>query len=259
MSLENKIALVTGAASGIGKETGIKMLEKGAKVIISDVDEEKLMKTKYELEKYGELIAIPTNVAVYNDVKSLVNKSINIFEKIDILINCAGIRQKQKPFTEISEEEWDQIFKVNVKGVLFMSQLITPKMKENKYGRIVNISSIAGKIPRVGYAAYCCSKASVIALTKVMALEVAKYNITVNAVCPGATITGMFEQAQKDDGSSIANIKLNGSLEQYRLGVPLGRLAKPSDQAEAICFLASDAAEHITGQTLFVDGGESVV
>ena len=175
---------------------------------------------------------------------------------IHILVNNAGIFIPMD-FFDLDEETWDKTFSVNVKGIFLCSQAVSPLMIEQNYGRMINLSSIQAKIPSPKYMHYCSAKASVIHLTRVLALILAPHKITVNAIAPGPTGTEMLDEIIKGD-PQMERLIIEGDARQFRIGIPMGRIATPEDQAKAILLLASDAASHITGQTIHVDGGQSI-
>lgn len=259
MIFATKMALVTGAAQGIGKAIALALGREGADVVVADSNLEKLQEVAKEIKSMGRRsLPLSTDVMIRKQVEQMVDRTIDEFGKIDILVNNAGIL-RAAPFLETREEDWDLTLGVNLKGVFLCSQAVAHKMVAQKSGRIVNVASNAGKVPRMNNAAYCASKAGVILLTRVMALELAKYGITANALCPGATETELLVKTQSGNLAQGLDGIIKGSLESFRAGIPLGRLAKPEEQASMVLFLASEAAGHITGQTFIVDGGQTMV
>jgi len=259
MQFSGKIAMVTGAAQGIGKAIALAFAREGANLVLADVNSMKVQETAAEIERMGrKLLCFPTDVTVPGQVKEMVDKTIETFGKIDILVNNAGIL-RAVPFLKATEEDWDLTLDVNLKGVFLCSQAAAHNMVARQSGRIISVASNAGKVPRVNNAAYCASKAGVILLTRVIALELAKYGVTANALCPGATETELLVKTQSGGLSQGLDGIIKGSLETFRAGIPMGRLAKPEEQAAMVLFLASDAASHITGQTFIVDGGQTMV
>ncbi len=252
MYLKDKVALITGAGNGIGRATALRFAQEGAKLVLSDLDEEGLEVTQKEAVEAGAEVAVVVgNVASREDVQKMVDAATGKFDRLDILINNAGItrdglttRIKEGEVKLLAEEKWDAVLEVNLKGSFLCAQLAAVPMIQQKYGRIVNTSSISalGNIGQVNYAA---SKAGVIGVTRTLALEWARYNITVNCVAPGPTKTRMVEGIP----DHIKNVIL--------ATIPLQRLGEPEEIAAAHVFLASDEASFITGQTLFVDGGMS--
>jgi NAD(P)-dependent dehydrogenase (short-subunit alcohol dehydrogenase family) len=253
MLLQDKVALITGGGNGIGRATALRFAKEGARVVISDLDEENLEKTRQDIKAAGgEVVAVLGNVTQRQDVQQMVDTAVEQFGKLDILINNAGVnrdalttRIKDGEARFMSDDKWDLVLDVNLKGTWLCSQLAAVPMIKQKYGRIVNTSSI-GALGNIGQANYAASKAGVIGLTKTLALEWARFNIAVNCVAPGATKTRM-----------TAGIP-DKIMEVLLAKIPFRRLAEPEEIAAAHLFLASDQASYITGQVLFVDGGISV-
>lgn len=253
MLLEGKVALITGGANGIGRATALRFSREGAHLVISDLDEQGLNEVCEQIEAEGGQVAISLgSVGERADVKNMVDLAVERFGRLDILINNAGInrdglvtRIKDGEVKFMPDESWDSVLGVNLKGTWLCSQLAAVPMMEQKYGRIVNTSSI-GALGNIGQANYAASKAGVIGLTRTLALEWARFNIAVNCVAPGATRTTMTE--------GIPEKIMEGLLSK----IPYRRLAEPEEIAAAHAFLASDQAGYVTGQVLFVDGGISV-
>jgi NAD(P)-dependent dehydrogenase (short-subunit alcohol dehydrogenase family) len=259
MQFSGKIAMVTGAAQGIGKAIAMAFSREKANLVLADTNYQKVQETGAEIERMGgKALCFPTDVTAPRQVQEMVDKTVETFGRIDILVNNAGIL-RAVPFLHATEEDWDLTLDVNLKGVFLCSQAAAQKMVSRQRGRIINVASNAGKVPRVNNAAYCASKAGVILLTRVIALELAKYGVTANALCPGATETELLVKTQSGGLSQGLEGIIKGSLETFRAGIPMGRLAKPEEQASMVLFLASDAASHITGQTFIVDGGQTMV
>ena len=259
MMFSGKTAMVTGAAQGIGKAIALAFAREGANLVLADKNLKKVKETAAEIEGLGgKSLCSSTDVTVPGQIKEMVDGAMAAFGKIDILVNNAGIL-RAVPFLNATEEDWDLTLDVNLKGVFLCSQAVAHKMVARKSGRIINVASNAGKVPRVNNAAYCASKAGVILLTKVMALELAKHGITANALCPGATETELLVKTQSGGLSQGLEGIIRGSLDTFRAGIPMGRLAKPEEQASMVLFLSSEAANHITGQTFIVDGGQTMV
>ena len=253
MKLKDKVAWITGAGNGIGKAAALLFAKEGAKVIVTDVDEEAVQRTYDEIKlNGGEALAIPGSVTNPDDVKHMADGAVLAYKRLDILVNNAGInrdglvvRKKDGELKLMGPEKWDPVIEVNLKGTFLCAQAAAVPMIEQKFGRIVNTSSI-GALGNVGQANYAASKAGVIGLTKSLALEWARFNINVNCVAPGGTKT------QMTDG--IPEKIMEGLLSR----IPMRRLAEPEEIAAAHLFFVSDDSAYITGQVLFVDGGISV-
>jgi 3-oxoacyl-[acyl-carrier protein] reductase len=250
MLLKDKVALITGGGNGIGRATAVRFAAEGAKVVISDVDHDGLQATQQAVIDIGgdATIAIGS-VTSREDVQKMVDAAISTYGGLHILINNAGItrdalttRLKDGETKFMSDENWDAVLGVNLKGSWLCSQVAAVQMIEQNYGRIVNTASIAA-LGNVGQANYSASKAGVIGLTKTLALEWARYGIAVNCVAPGGVKTRMTETIPE---------KLMAGLVD---GIPLKRFAEPEEIAAVHAFLASSEASYITGQVLFVDGG----
>lgn len=246
MRVKDKVAIVTGAARGIGEEIGIRLAEEGAKVAIIDLKIELANEVADKLKSSGvDAIAVRADASKKTEVGAAIAEIITHFGRIDILVNNAGIHRMGK-VTDIDEETWDKILDMNLKGYFLMIQAVVPHMQKRNYGKIVNIASVAafGGIPDQVH--YNSSKGAIISLTRSLALELAPFKINVNAVSPGTVET-------------VGNKKF---LDQYRQlveqRVPLGRIAQPRDIANAVLFLVTDEAEYITGQCLSVCGGLSI-
>ncbi len=242
---KNKVALVTGGASGIGRATVVEFAQAGAKVVVADAQDGK--KLVAEIKKAGgDAIYIKCNVAEEADVMAMVQKTIDVYGRLDFAVNNAGTEGVQKPLQSLTETEWQKTMDVNAKGVWLCMKHEIPHMLKQGKGAIVNTSSIAGVIGFQNSAAYVASKHAVIGLTKVAALENAQTGIRINAVCPGLILTPMLERAFTG----------NTQMEQaYTAAVPMKRLGRPEEIADSIIHLCSDAASLITGQALVIDGG----
>jgi NAD(P)-dependent dehydrogenase (short-subunit alcohol dehydrogenase family) len=222
----------------------------GATVVIANRRVEEGRKAAESLKSKGlKVMAIPTDVSQKASVAALVEKVIQEFKKIDILVNNAAVIIR-KPIEDFTEADWDQIVGTNLRGLYFCCQLVGREMIKQRKGKIINISSVLSQITQPGRGIYATTKAGVSHLTRALALEWAKYNINVNAIGPGLTITPINQKhfAEHPD-----------DLEKIKEGIPLGREAYPPDYAGAAIFLASDASSYVTGQTLLVDGGQTIV
>ncbi|MDD5688291.1 MAG: SDR family NAD(P)-dependent oxidoreductase [Elusimicrobia bacterium] len=246
---ENKVVIVTGAAAGMGEAIAIAFAEKNAKVVACDLNLADVEKVAEKIKKSGnECIAVPSNVTKEPDIDSLVKTTLKHYKKIDILINNAGILFPTK-IEHISEKEWDSVINVNLKGVFLCSKAVLPVMKKNKYGRIINMSSSAGKnISTLGGAHYTASKAGVLGFTRHCAKEYAEYNITINAVCPGLIDTEMVRK-------NVTTERLDNYIKSF----PIHRLGTPEEVASLVLFLASDEASYITGCSLDINGGDLMI
>lgn len=244
MKLKHRVAIVTGGARGIGNAIALTFLREGAKVVIIDSDKERLEMLKKEIgEENKGVRVIPCDITRSVEVKAMVDQVRNTFGRIDILVNNAGIIRRGTIET-VTEEDWDRVIQVNLKGTFNCCKAVVATMKSQKYGKIVNISSIAGKMGDITSApGYGPSKAGIDALTKTLARQLAPYGINVNAVAPHAIETEMSAQWSEERRKEII------------ASIPLGRLGKPDDVANAVLFLASDEASFITGEILDVNGG----
>lgn len=239
-NLKNKVALITGGAKGIGKGIAKVLSQAGCNVVIGDIDSENGEKTAKELNGYYVYLDVASKASCEKAVREIIER----FEKIDILCSNAGI-YPQKRIEEMGEEDWDRVHNVNLKGTFFIIQAVIPFMKKQNYGRIIITSSITGPITGFpGWAHYGATKAGQLGFMRSAALELAKYNITVNAVLPGNILTeGLIEQGEE-------------YLNKMKKAIPLHRLGNPEDIGYAVLFFASDEAGYITGQTLVIDGGQ---
>ncbi len=245
VDLKGKSAIITGGAMGIGRAITAYFSRAGANVLIADVNEEAAQKTAGELG--GNVLALRTDIRDLNSVRSAVQKAIETFGKIDVLVNNAGW-DEIKFFLQTTPEFWEKVIAINYIGVLNTTYAVLPHMVERKSGAIVNISSDAGRVGSSGESVYAGCKAAVIAFSKTIAREHARDNIRVNVVCPGPTETPLFENLKKDETGA----KILSAMDKF---IPMRRLGKPEDLAPAVAFLASDEASFITGQVLSVSGG----
>lgn len=245
--LSNKVALITGAASGIGKEIALTFAREGASITLFDLSSD-IINVERELKVYGvKTLSIIGDAKNRNDVVRAVNETINSFGKIDILVNNVGI-YPVKSFLEMDEDEWDLVMNTNLKSTFLFTRFTAPYMVRQRYGRIINIASIAGTV--VGFTNavhYSTSKAAILGFTRALALELAPYNITVNAIAPGYVETpGIMKIIDKE------------LYERIRKATPIGRWGRPQDVAYAALFLASDEASFITGALIVIDGGFTI-
>ena len=243
MELLGKVALVTGAAQGIGRAIALLLAQKGADIVVSDINLEKAEETVREIETIGRrAMAIRADVANTNDVERMVEAILGRFGQIDILVNNAGIT-RDKLILRMTEEDWDAVLNVNLKGTFNCTKAVVRHMSKQRRGKIVNIAYVVGEMGNVGQANYSASKAGVIGFTKTIAREFAQRGINVNAIAPGYIETPMTEVLPE-------KVK-----EELRGMIPMGRLGRPGDVAEAVLFLVSEASRYITGQVLNINGG----
>jgi len=244
MRFENKVVLITGGTRGIGFATAKLFENEGAQVFIVGRDRDKTAEAARDAQIGGEA----GDVSVAGDCKRIVNRVLSLHSRLDILINCAGIVYRNRTVEQTSEEEWDRTFDVNVKGVFLMSKYALPALRKTK-GCIVNVSSYVGLVGFAGTSAYAASKAALINLTRSMALDHAKEEIRINAVCPGSVDTEMIRSAWEQYGDVEQAQRL--WAEKH----PLGRIASADEVGRVIQFLTSEEASFITGAALPVDGG----
>ena len=250
MRLNNKVAIVTGGASGFGKGIVEKFINEGAKVLIADIDYESA--SDYANKLGNNAAALKVDVSKALDVENMIKETILKFSKVDILVQNAAIGMKPRMLIDSSEELFDNLFKINVKSIYLGAKNIVPQfIKQKAGGNIVNIVSTAAIRPRPGLALYNATKGALVPMTKALALEVAEYKIRVNGICPVAGETPMLKDF-------IGEEDPNTAYEKFKSSVPLGRLAEPYDVANACLFLSSDEANFITGVMLEVDGGRTI-
>lgn len=253
--LKDKIAVITGGARGIGGYVARKIAEYGAKVVVVDLSGEGARKNAEAIEKEGGVaVWVKADVSKREDCDAAVRKALDVFGRVDILVNCAGINIACK-VADLTDALWDKINNINLKGTLYMNQACIREMRKQRYGRLVNIASISGKTPEDMNGAYCVSKAGVMMLTQVIALEHAGDGITANAICPGPVNTVIMDEVFVQRGA-IAGVTPDEYRERFLGDIPLGRMAEPEDIAELACFMASDKASYITGQCYTISGGK---
>jgi len=249
MKLKDKVAIVTGAASsiGMGRAFALAFAKEGADVVVCDIKHEGVKERTEEIKQLGrKALAVKTDVSKPSDVSQLIETTVNTFGKIDILVNNAGVREEPaKPIQDITEEEWDSINGVNLKGVFLCIKYAVPHMIKQKRGKIINIASIFGQVAFPNYGAYCAAKGGVINLTRTLALELAPHKINVNAIGPGVIETELSKTTLEDPEVMKLILPL----------IPFGRVGQPEDIAAVAVFLASDESEYVNGQTIFADGG----
>ncbi len=242
-NLTNKVAIVTGASRGIGEAIAKQLSSCGAKIILIARNAEQLVEVKETIiSKGGIAESMAGDVSNLNSFSEIVSNTIDKWDRVDILVNNAGVA-RDNIIMRMKEDDWDSVMNINLKGCFNGIKSVTRPMIKNKVGRIINITSVIGQIGNAGQCNYAASKAGILGLTKSIAKELGSRNITVNAVAPGYITTDMTNEL-KDE------VK-----EQMKSSIPLGRLGTPADVANLVCFLASDEAGYITGQTFNVDGG----
>lgn len=268
MRLKDKVAIVTGAGGGLGEGICTCFAQEGADVVVSDVKLELAERVAEKVRSIGRrAVAVKTDVRVKKDCQGLVEKALAEMSGLDILVCNAGVsgfvhrRESSEPpvLENISEDDWNLTIDVNLKGVFLCNQAVAKHFKDQKRGRIVNISSIGGRKGVDFIPHYCASKAGVIVFTQAVALQLAPYNVNVNTVCPGLIWTPMWDEAAHVLAQSNPELKgltpdqvFQGAVQEM---IPLGRPQMPEDIAKAVVFLASDDAKEITGQALNIDGG----
>lgn len=255
MELSDQVAIVTGAGQGIGKAAALALAAAGANVVAADINEASVKETAAAIAATGRrALAIKADMGSMNDIDRMVSEAVAAWGRIDILVNNAGVTRRAY-IMDLTEEDWDRIFRVNAKGVFFCLQRVAREMIPRRSGRIINTASIAGKgFAGTSNAIYAASKGAVISLTKTAAQQLARHNINVNAVCPGivrsAMYTEMVRVMAETDGLSIEEVERRAVR-----SVPLQRANEPEDIAATIVFLASPGARNVTGQAFNVDGG----
>ncbi len=241
--LEGKVALITGASRGIGRHTALQLATAGADLVVCARSEAALVELVAEIEALGrKALAVVVDVVNPADIKNLLEQSLATFGRVDILVNNAGVT-RDGLLLRMKDEDWDAVLDTNLKSAFMLTRAVAKVMSKQRSGRIVNISSVVGEMGNPGQANYCASKAGLIGLTKSVARELARRNVTVNAITPGFIETDMT-----DDLGEKARTELTSQI-------PLGRLGRAEDIAHAVIYLASDQAGYITGQVLGVNGG----
>ena len=248
MRLKDKSAIVTGAGSGFGKGIAMRFAKEGARVGVVDINAEAAREVASQIG--DSAFAMEADVSIDGDVSRMVQEALDRWGQLDILVNNAGTTHRNQPMTEVTEEEYDRIFAVNVKSVYLSARHVVPVMKKQGFGVILNVASTAGVRPRPGLVWYNTSKGAMMTATKAMAIELAGEKIRVNAINPVAGETGMLHLFMGEDTPE--------KRAQFISSIPLGRLSLPEDMANAALFLCSDEAEMITGLCMEVDGGRCI-
>ena len=248
MRLKDKTAIVTGAGSGFGKGIAMRFAKEGARVGVIDINAEAAREVASQIG--NSAFEMEADVSIDRDVSRMVQEALDRWGQLDILVNNAGTTHRNQPMTEVTEEEYERIFAVNVKSVYLSAKHIVPVMKKQGFGVILNVASTAGVRPRPGLVWYNTSKGAMMTATKAMAIELAGEKIRVNAINPVAGETGMLHLFMGEDTPE--------KRAQFISSIPLGRLSLPEDMANAALFLCSDEAEMITGLCMEVDGGRCI-
>jgi len=248
MDLKDKVVIITGARRGMGRAHALKMAKAGAKVVVSDISQEDCEGVVEEIKKSGgEAMAVKCDVGKKEEVEQMVKAAVDQWGKIDVLVNNAGICQF-KPFLDLTEEEWEKTININLKGYFLCAQTCAKEMAKQKSGVIINIASVAMGQVGIGFpniAHYCASKGGIVAMTEAMAIELAPYNIRVNAISPGMIGTPMIDPVKHD----------KQAIEGLMARVPMHRVGKPEEVSNLVLFLASDDSSYMTGSTVVIDGG----
>ncbi len=249
MEFENRVAILTAGAGGFGSASARMMAREGADIVIADIDETSGRELVKEIQGLGRrAMFVPTDVSKKADARKLAQAAADAFGRIDILVNIAGI-SLGAPLEEMAEADFDQVIAIHLKGAFLCSQAVIPHMKKNNWGRIVNIISRAAFKPRPGMGAYSAAKGAILALSRVLAVEVAVYGINVNCVAPGTALTKMVRHGFPTAEDQMREATTSGVITR-----PV-RLAHPEEIAAAIVFLCSTPSAHITGSTIHVNGG----
>ena len=256
MSLNGKVALVTGAAQGMGRAIAMRLAIEGASVVATDINGKLVEQTGIDIRELGhEALAVEADIGDVDDIDLVVTEALNAFGRIDILVNNAGVT-RHADIMDLTPEDWDRIHRVNARGVFFCLQRVAKEMIDGgRGGRIINIASIAGK----GYsgtsnAAYAASKGAVLSMTQIAAHQLGRYDINVNAICPGVTRTAMSQETAIQRSQNLG-VSLDELEERRNAQIPIGRANEPEDIADMAVFLAGPGSRNITGQSFNVDGG----
>jgi 2,3-dihydro-2,3-dihydroxybenzoate dehydrogenase len=256
--IEGKTAIVTGAGQGLGEAIAKTLAASGAAVVCADRNAATAERTADAITREGgQAAAITVDVSQRADAQRMAQEAVSRFGGLDVVVNVAGVL-RVGPVLELTDAQWDETYAVNVKGVFLGAQEAARVMvQRGSGGNIVNIASNAAVVPRIDQAAYCSSKAAVAHLTRCLGLELAPHRIRVNAVCPGIARTPMQVELRQNS-LGLEDVLVHGSLEKFRIGTPLRKMAEPQDVANAVAWLVSDQAGHVTMQSIVVDGGNSL-
>lgn len=245
MGIQNRVALITGSASGMGKQTALRFAERGAAVVINDIDAEKVRMTVDEFSQLGyRVLGAVADISNKAAVDGMVQQAIDVFDRLDILVNNAGM-ERAGALRKLSEADWDVTINVNLKGTFLCTQAVHGHMVGNKHGRIINIASRAW-LGGAGQTPYSSAKAGVVGMTRALAIELGRAGITVNCVAPGLIHTPMWDELPEKDQQFLLSRQ------------PTGKLGEPDDIANTLLFLADDDTGFVTGQVLYVCGGRSL-
>jgi NAD(P)-dependent dehydrogenase (short-subunit alcohol dehydrogenase family) len=253
VKLQDKVALVTAAGSGFGRATSLLFAQEGAKVIVTDINDDWGEETVNSIRREGrEASFIHNDVSKASDVEKAIKMAVEKYGKIDILFNNAGIGQKPGAIEDIPEDEWDKVMSIDLKGIFLMAKYTVPYMKKEGKGSIICTASISGVRPRPMTSVYSAVKAGVVMFSRALAIELANFNIRVNSLCP------VYAETHFTDRMSETTESASAMKNAIIAGIPLGRLATPNDIAKAALFYASEDSSFITGTDLYIDGGRAI-
>jgi 3-oxoacyl-[acyl-carrier protein] reductase len=252
MLLSNKVAVITGGARGIGKAIALKFAEEGCITVVADIRPDEAAETIKQISgRKSEGFFVRCDVSVSSQVQNMVDRVVSKYRKIDILVNDAAISPPERSFIDITEEEWDKVLDVNLKGVFLCCKAVVPHMKKKKYGKIINVASLGAIAPTKLMADYCAAKSGVVMLSRCLAIDVADYNICVNSLLPGITRTDLHDAIMP---KGVSKDEYFADLDKI---IPMGRVADPGDIADVALFLASDLSRYVTGDRILASGGLS--